>query len=806
MLTDKKAFKAAFIEKLQTMQSTSLEEATTLDRYTVLASLVMENINKKWVQSKQLAKSVPHKEVFYFSLEFMVGRMLDTNLRNLAWAEQWQEALGELGIDLAELENWEPDPGLGNGGLGRLAACFMDSLASLGYVGNGCGIRYKYGLFEQKIVNGYQVELPDEWLKEGNVWESRRTDKTVEVRFGGRVEVEEERGSLVFQHRDYEPVRAIPYDVPVLGFRKNWVNTLRLWKADAAKAVFDFASFSGGDYLKAGEYRSSVEAITQVLYPDDRTIKGRELRLKQQYFLVSAGVQSIIRHHLKVGGTLDQLAERIAIHINDTHPALVIPELMRVLMDDHRLGWDEAWNLTTNIVAYTNHTIMAEALEKWPVVMFKQLLPRIYMIIHEINERFCRELWEQNPGDWERIHHLAIIADDYVKMAHLAIVGSHSVNGVSAIHTLILKEKEMAGFHLYYPGKFSNKTNGITHRRWLLKANPRLADLISATIGTEWIYDHTKLSEFSGYAGDSGLQEAVARIKAYNKIRLAKLIKEQQGIIVDEQSIFDVQVKRLHAYKRQLLNVFNIMNLYNMLVEGNCPDIVPRTFIFGGKAAPSYYQAKNTIKLINAVAEKVNNDPRVRDKIRVVFLENYRVALAEKIFPAAEVSEQLSTASKEASGTGNMKFMLNGAITIGTRDGANIEIGEAVGEENIVFFGLTAGQVLDYNHRGGYFASNLYNEDYRIRLLVDQLTNGFLSDKSDFVNIHDSLLVENDQYFVLKDFAAYVDAQAQVDQLYRDRSNWQRMSIINIGQAGRFFSDRTITEYAEEIWGIKPLL
>lgn len=807
MFTDKEKFKEAFLEKLQTMHGKSIEEATAMDKYTAIGSLLRDNISKRWVSTNAQYEKKDVKQVYYFSLEFLLGRLLGTNLLNLGIRDICAEALNELGIDLNELEEQEVDAGLGNGGLGRLAACFLDSLASLELPGHGCGIRYKYGLFEQRIIDGYQVELPDNWLKDGNVWEIRKADKAVEVRFGGSIREEVVAGRTVFIHENFEPVLAVPYDTPVIGYRNNTVNSLRLWSAEAAIKDFDFSSFNRGEYMEAVGYKYATEAISQVLYPDDNHYKGRELRLKQQYFFVSAGVQSIVRRYKKSHGALDDFAEKVGIHINDTHPVLAIPELMRILLDEEGLSWDEAWHITTNTISYTNHTILSEALEKWPEDIFKTLLPRIFMIVHEINERFCRELWNKYPGDWERIHQMAIIADGYVKMAHLAIAGSHSVNGVAEIHTEILKKHEMRNFSEFYPFKFNNKTNGITHRRWLLKANPGLSGLITETIGDGWVKHPSDLAGLLEYAGDPAFQDKIAAVKTQNKAALARLIKEKYDISVDLNSIFDVQVKRLHAYKRQILNILHIMDLYNRLRENPDLDIVPRTFIFGAKAAPSYYLAKSTIKLINTVAGLVNNDKSIKDKLKVVFLENYRVSLAEIIMPASEISEQISTAGKEASGTGNMKFMMNGAITVGTMDGANIEIREEVGDNNIFIFGLNAAEVLNYYQYGGYSSWDVYNNDPRVRTLLDQLVNGFFPvAPEEFRTLRGNLLNNNDEFFVLMDFASYADAHARVDEAFRDRRRWLSMSIHNIAHSSRFSSDRTINEYAAGIWRIKPAI
>jgi len=804
MFSNKETLKKAFLNKLQTMQGENIEEASDIDKYLALGNVIRDYITKKWVHTNNHYLQKDTKEVYYFSMEFLLGRLLGKNLLNLGIKEVCEAALKDLNISLSELEELEPDAGLGNGGLGRLAACFLDSLASLQLPGHGCGIRYKYGLFEQRIVDGYQVELPDNWLRDGNVWEIRKSDKAIEVKFGGNVRIDQDGDRTIFIHENYDPVLAVPYDTPILGYKNNTVNTLRLFSAETTKTEFDFSSFSKGEYLKAVEYKYSTEAISQVLYPDDRHYEGMILRLKQQYFFVSAGLQSIIRRFKRKGHSLQELPDKVAIHINDTHPALAIPELMRILIDEEGLGWEEAWKITTSTISYTNHTILAEALEKWPVNAFQNLLPRIYMIVEEINERFCQELWQKYPGDWERIHSMAIIADGQVKMAHLAVVGSYSINGVAKIHTQILKKQVMNNFHDYYPYKFNNKTNGITHRRWLLKSNPALASLITELIGPSWIKHPTDLTALLKYTEDSTVQDKLSQIKLANKTELAKLIKDRYSIDVDINSIFDVQVKRLHAYKRQILNVLYIMDLYNRLRDNPNLDIQPRTFIFGAKASPGYYLAKRTIKLITTLAALINNDKAIQDKIKIVFLENYRVSLAEKIFPAADISQQISTASKEASGTGNMKFMMNGAITIGTLDGANIEIKEEVGEENMFIFGLTAEEVLNYHQSGGYSSWEIYNSNPRVKLVLEQLVNGFLpAPYEEFRNIYEHLLHNNDEYFVLKDFASYANAQTRVNNMFSKQQEWLKMSLINIAHSGKFSSDRTIFEYATGIWNLK---
>ncbi|MFP3125068.1 glycogen/starch/alpha-glucan phosphorylase [Ectobacillus funiculus] len=798
MFSSKEGFKAAFLDKLETMYGKSFKDSTPRDQYNTLGHMIREYISSRWIATNERNRTENHKQMYYLSIEFLLGRLLGSNLMNLGILKMCEEGLQELGISLNELEENEADAGLGNGGLGRLAACFLDSLASLNLPGHGCGIRYKHGLFDQKIVNGYQVELPEQWLRHGNVWEVRRHDQAVEVSFWGNVETSKIAGKLEFHHRKAEVIMAVPYDIPVVGYDTETVNTLRLWNAEPVP----FPPNNQNVLV----YKRETEAVSEFLYPDDTHDEGKILRLKQQYFLVSASLQNIVKLHRERNGTLRNLHEKVAIHINDTHPVLAIPELMRILLDEEKLSWDEAWNITVNTVSYTNHTTLSEALEKWPVRIFQPLLPRIYMIVEEINERFCRDLWDKYPYDWKRIEDMAIIAHDLVKMAHLAIAGSHSVNGVAKIHTDILKKREMQLFHEYYPEKFNNKTNGITHRRWLLKANPQLASLITDTIGPGWIRKPTELQALASYKQDAAFREKFHGVKQLRKELLAKRIEEQTGVRVDTNSIFDVQVKRLHAYKRQLLNVLHIMHLYNRLKEDQSFTMHPRTFIFGAKASPGYYYAKKIIKLINEVAEKVNNDPQTRDRLKVVFLENYRVSLAEDIFPAADVSEQISTASKEASGTGNMKFMMNGAVTVGTLDGANIEIQEEAGTDNIFIFGLTAEEVLHYYQSGGYRSSDYYHHDKRIKKVVDQLINGFFPDGGDeFEAIYDSLIVQNDEYFVLRDFAPYVDVQDLVGKTYENRNRWLEMSISNVARSGYFTSDRTISQYASDIWHINPV-
>lgn len=806
MKLSKKKFKSDYTRKLMNSFAEEIDGASKLHKYFALGGLVRDYVTENWVNTNKYYMESGEKQVYYFSMEFLIGRLLGSNLLNLGIRDICAESLSELGISLEELEEVENDAGLGNGGLGRLAACFLDSMASLGIPGHGCGIRYRYGLFEQKIIDGYQVEVPDYWLRDGNVWEIRKENKSVEVRFGGNIKTAYEDNRLVFTHEDYEPVRAVPYDTPVVGYDKNMVNTLRLWSAEPVDWGFDLSTFSRGDYAKAEAYKSSVESISQVLYPDDSNFQGKLLRLKQQYFFVSAGLQSIIRSYKKSDLPINQLHNHIAIHINDTHPSVAVAELMRLLVDEEKLSWDEAWHITINTCAYTNHTILSEALEKWSVDMFKNLLPRIYMIIEEINRRFCDELTKKWPGQWGRINSMSIINDGLVKMAHLAIVGSHSVNGVAELHTEILKHQELSNFYQFYPEKFNNKTNGITHRRWLMKANPKLASLITDTIGTSWTKSPLELNKLDKYKYDGVFHQKIASIKRENKIDFSNLIKSKYGIDIDPNSIFDVQVKRLHAYKRQILNVLHIMHLYNKLKDNPNLDMVPRTFFFGAKASPSYSLAKQTIKLINSVANKVNNDPSVNKKLKVMFLENYSVSLAEKVIPCADVSEQISTASKEASGTGNMKFMMNGAITVATLDGANVEMKDAVGEDNIIIFGLKANEIISYNKYGGYSSWDVYNNDMRVNRVLNQLVDGFLhSSHSEFKNIHDSLLMFNDEYFVLKDFDAYIKAHERVDSLYRNKAKWNEMCIMNIAHSGVFSSDNTIRQYSKDIWHAREL-
>ena len=800
---DKETFKSDYLRKFMDLHGEEFENGNKQQKYEALGSLVREYITRMRIENDKKYDKCSNKQVYYFSMEFLLGRLLGNSLLNLGIMDVCKEALSELDLDIDELEALEQDQGLGNGGLGRLAACFLDSMASLNIPGHGCGIRYKYGFFEQKIIDNSQVEAPENWLREANVWEIKKPSKAQIVRFGGEVRMQNINGNLSFVHINYDPVLAVPYDTPIVGYENAVVNNLRLWSAETVSNEFDFSSFSRGDYLKAIEYKNSVEAISNVLYPDNTFYEGQMLRLKQQYFFVSAGIQSIIRDFKKHGGKVKNFNESIAIHINDTHPTLAIPELMRILMDEEMLSWEESWRITTSTISYTNHTILAEALEKWPIDMFKSLLPRIYMIVEEINKRYCKELWDSYLGQWDKISRMSIIGDGYIKMANLAIVGSHSVNGVAKLHTEILKKQEMKDFYYFYPNKFNNKTNGITHRRWLIKCNPKLTNLLNETIGTSWIRHPEDMRYFCQFSNDSRVLEKLREIKHENKVKLANLIKKTQGISIDVNSIFDVQVKRIHAYKRQTLNALRIIDLYNQLIDNPNLDIVPRTFIFAGKAAPGYYLAKKTIELISVIGQKINNDKRIQDKIKVVFMENYRTSLAENIIPATDVSEQISTTTKEASGTSNMKFMMNGAITVATLDGANIEIYDEVGAENIVIFGLTEKEVLEYYSKGGYSAYEMCNNDKRISRILGDLINGFYSkDLNRFKVIYEHLVTYNDEFFVLKDFKSFVEAQEKIDKLYRDQRKWQSMANINIGMSGIFSSDRTIDEYAKGIWNV----
>ena len=805
----KEAVKSAVVDSLRNLFRKTVDNATDVEIYEAAVYSLRTVFTEKWIKTHDEYKEKDVKMVYYLSMEFLMGRFFGNSVMNLLMYDTVKEALEELGLDYNTLENTEQDPGLGNGGLGRLAACFLDSLSTMEYPAYGCGIRYHYGIFEQQIDNGYQVERPDNWLANGDFWSIKRSEYEVEVKFGGDVRTElKENGELKFIQENYSSVIAVPYDYPVIGYGNNTVNTLRLWEA-RPKNFFDLQSFNAGNYAKALEEQNIANTITEVLYPADEHIQGKELRLRQQYFFISATVQRVIDRFKKDHSDFKLLPEKVAFQLNDTHPSIAVAELMRVLVDENDVPWDEAWEITTKVCAYTNHTIMSEALEKWPIELFSRLLPRIYMIIEEINRRFCIELVQKYGNNPSKIHDMSIIADGQIKMAYLAIVGSHSVNGVARLHTEILKNQELKNFYEFYPKKFNNKTNGITQRRWLLHANRPLAELISSTIGDKWITDLDELNKLLPYADDSDFRGKFMAIKRENKKALAQYIKETNGIDVDPESIYDIQVKRLHEYKRQLLNVFHIIDLYFRIKANPSMEITPRTFIFGAKAAAGYKRAKDIIKLINSVADVVNNDPDVAGRIKVVFMANYCVSLAEKLIPAADVSEQISTAGKEASGTGNMKFMLNGAVTIGTMDGANVEIYEEVGADNIIIFGLSSEETARMSSEHSYNPWDVYHSDERVKRIMDSLVDGTFSPSNPdiFRDIYYSLLGNDrsDEYFVLKDFASYVEAQERLEKMYKDKEAWAKMAVINTAKSGKFSSDRTIKEYAEEIWNLKPL-
>ena len=797
----KRKFKQYFESKMYSLYAQPINEASNEQHLNVLASVLKDLIAKKWVDTKIDTE----KEVYYFSIEFLLGRQLKSNLLNLGVENSIREGLKELGIDLDDLIKSEVDPALGNGGLGRLAACFLDSMASVGMSGHGYGIRYKYGLFKQKFVNGCQVEVPDNWLTQENyLWEVVRPNKAILVKFEGDVYLEEHDGNLKVIHKNYIPVMAMPYDIPIIGYRNDSVNTLRLWKSEIPRRDFGQTTANAknysGSYEEALNYKYYTEEISQVLYPNDSNYAGRLLRLKQEYFFVSAGIQDIYRKYKKHKLNIHELHKKVAIHINDTHPALCVPELMRILLDIEGLSWDEAWNITINTISYTNHTIMAEAMEKWPVEMMKKLLPRVYMIVEEINRRYLIYL-NSKYSDQNKINRMSIINNGNINMANLCIASSYSVNGVAKLHTTLLEKEVLKDFYDDTPYKFNNKTNGIAHRRWLMSANPELSELITNLIGEEWKTDTFKLKELERYKDDNHVLNRLDEIKYNNKVLLSNYIMDKYDIDVDPNSIFDVQVKRLHAYKRQLLNLINIMTLYHKILDNPDMDIEPRTFIFGAKAAPGYYLAKCIIKVINSVADLINNDPRVRGRLKVVFIENYGVSLAELIIPAANVSEQISTTTKEASGTSNMKFMMNGAITMATLDGANVEIHELIGKENMFLFGLTAEEVLNYNKNGGYSSIDLYHTDLKLKQVVDDLINGFIPNLGkEGREVYDSLITYNDEYFVLRDANDYERAQRELSELYKKKYDWNRISLINIANSGVFSSDRTIKEYGRDIW------
>ncbi len=805
---DKEVFIESVKSNLKTLYRQTLVDATKQQVFQAVSYAVKDTIIDNWMATQKVYEEEDPKMVYYMSMEFLMGRALGNNMINLTEYKEVKEALEELGFDLNVIEDQEPDAALGNGGLGRLAACFLDSLATLGYAAYGCGIRYRYGMFKQKIKDGYQVEVPDNWLKDGNPFELRRPEYAKEVKFGGyiRVEYDEATKRNKFIQEGYQSVRAIPFDIPIVGYNNNVVNTLRVWDAEAIND-FQLDSFDKGDYQKAVEQENLARNIVEVLYPNDNHYAGKELRLKQQYFFISASVQSAVAKYKKNHSDIRKFYEKATFQLNDTHPTVAVAELMRILLDEEGLEWDEAWEVTTKTCAYTNHTIMAEALEKWPIELFSRLLPRIYQIIEEINRRFVEEIQKKYPGNQEKIRKMAIIYDGQVKMAHLAICAGYSVNGVAALHTEILKNQELKDFYEMMPEKFNNKTNGITQRRFLLHANPLLADWVTDHIGDEWITDLAQISKLKVYVDDEKAQQEFMNIKYQNKLRLAKYISDHNGIDVDPRSIFDVQVKRLHEYKRQLLNILHVMYLYNKIKDHPEMPFYPRTFIFGAKAAAGYRRAKLTIKLINSVADVINNDKSINGKLKVVFIEDYRVSNAEWIFAAADVSEQISTASKEASGTGNMKFMLNGAPTLGTMDGANVEIVQEVGEENAFIFGLSAQEVINYENNGGYNPMDYFNNDQDIRRVLMQLINGEYApdDPERFRDIYDSLLNTNssdraDTYFILADFKSYAEAQERVEKAYRDETGWARMAMMNTACSGKFTSDRTIQQYVDEIW------
>ena len=808
----KEEFKESVVDYLKKFFRRSVEDADQQQLFQAVAYATKDIVIDQWMASHKQWEKEDKKIVYYLSMEFLMGRALGNIIINLKGNEAIKEAIEELGLDLDVIEDQEPDAALGNGGLGRLAACFLDSLATLGYPAYGCGIRYKYGMFKQKIENGFQIETPDDWLKHGNPLEMKRAEYAVEVKFGGYVTVKrDENGKDHYVQENYQSVRAVPYDLPVVGYNNSMVNTLRIWDAEAID-TFSLDSFDKGDYQKAVEQENLARTICEVLYPNDNHYAGKELRLKQQYFFVSASIQRAVKKYMQTHDDIHKIHEKVCFQMNDTHPTVTVAEFMRILLDEYDLEWGEAWEITNKTCAYTNHTIMSEALEKWPLELFSRLLPRIYQIVEEINKRFILEIQARYPGDYEKVKSMAIIYDGQVKMALLAIAASFSVNGVARLHTEILKNQELKDFYQMMPEKFNNKTNGITQRRFLLHGNPLLADWVTSKIGNDWVTDLSHLDQLAIYADDEKCQKEFMHIKYQNKVRLAKYIKEHNGVEVDPRSIFDVQVKRLHEYKRQLLNILHIMHLYNQLKKNPSMDFYPRTFIFGAKASAGYRRAKAIIKLINSVADVVNNDASIENKIKVVFIEDYKVSNAEWIFAAADVSEQISTASKEASGTGNMKFMLNGALTLGTMDGANVEIVEEVGAENAFIFGLSSDEVIAYEHNNQYNPKDIYNIDQDIRAVLTQLINGTYSKDNPelFREIYNSLLEKNggeraDQYFILKDFHSYEEAQKKVEAAYRNEAGWAKSAILNTAKCGKFSSDRTIEEYAKEIWHLEKV-
>ena len=810
---EKEEFKKSVKENVKFLYRKTLEEATQEQIFQAVSYTVKDVIIDNWLKSQKAYEKQDPKIVYYMSMEFLMGRALGNNLINLGAYGEVKEALEELGLDINCIEDQEPDPALGNGGLGRLAACFLDSLATLNYCAYGCGIRYRYGMFKQEIRDGYQVEVPDNWLKNGYPFELRRPEYAKEVHFGGYVRVEWDpvKNENKFIHEGYQAVKAVPYDMPITGYNNDVVNTLRIWDAEPI-VDFNLDSFDKGDYHNAVEQENLARTIVEVLYPNDNHMAGKELRLKQQYFFVSASLQAAIAKYKKTHDDITKLHEKVVFQMNDTHPTVAVAELMRILIDEEGLGWDQAWDITTKCCAYTNHTIMSEALEKWPIELFSRLLPRVYQIIEEINRRFILEIQQKYPGNYEKVKKMAIIYDGQVKMAHLAIVAGYSVNGVARLHTEILKNQELKDFYEMMPEKFNNKTNGITQRRFLAHGNPLLADWVTDKIGPDWITDLSQLSKLKVYADDEKALQEFMTIKFKNKERLAKYILEHNGVEVDPHSIFDIQVKRLHEYKRQLLNILHVIYLYNQIKAHPEMDFYPRTFIFGAKASAAYARAKKIIKLINCVADVVNNDASINGKLKVVFIENYRVSNAEIIFAAADVSEQISTASKEASGTGNMKFMLNGAPTLGTMDGANVEIVQEVGEENAFIFGMSSDQIINYENNGGYDPDFIYNTDPEIRQVLMQLINGtFSSDTEMFRDIYNSLLDKRnmprpDQYFILGDFRSYAEAQKRVEEAYKDEKRWAKMALLNTACSGKFTSDRTIQEYVDDIWHLDKVI
>ena len=808
---NKEELKKSIANNVKNIYRKTIDEATPAMVYQAVALTVKDMIIDRWIATHKEYDKDDVKVVYYMSMEFLTGRFLGNNIISLCERKEIAEALDELGFDLNSIEDQERDPALGNGGLGRLAACFLDSLASLGYPAYGCGIRYRYGMFKQQIRDGYQIEVPDEWLKDGYPLEIRRAEYATEVKFGGYVETEWDGKRNHFVQKGYQSVMAVPYDIPIVGYGNNVVNSLRIWDAQPVN-TFNLSEFDKGDYQKAVEQENLAKTIVEVLYPNDNHYSGKELRLKQQYFFISASVQRAVKKYKERHDDIHKFYEKAVFQLNDTHPTVAVAELMRILLDEENLEWDEAWEITTKTCAYTNHTIMAEALEKWPIELFSRLLPRIYQIVEEINRRFVAQIQQRYPGDNEKIRRMAIIYDGQVRMAYLAIVGSFSVNGVAKLHTEILEKQELRDFYEMMPEKFNNKTNGITQRRFLLHGNPLLADWVTDKIGSEWITDLSNVKKLSVFVDDEKCQQEFMNIKYQNKVRLAKYIKEHNGIDVDPRSIFDVQVKRLHEYKRQLMNILHVMYLYNQLKDNPNMDIVPRTFIFGAKAAAGYRRAKLTIKLINNVADVINNDKSIGGKLKVVFIEDYRVSNAELIFSAADVSEQISTASKEASGTGNMKFMLNGALTIGTMDGANVEMAEEVGKENMFIFGASADEIINLENNGGYNPMDIFNNDQDIRRVLMQLINGYYSpqDPELFRDIYNSLLNTQssdraDTYFILKDFRSYAEAHRKIDQAYRDEKWWARTAMLNTASAGKFSSDRTIEEYVRDIWHLNKI-